>query len=265
MKENSMNTQVNGSALDPRDIHVPSQEPMVAAMASPRAAAETDDAMDDNRREEITAQGPALPLYLAEKYYWKRSKGGKLYLSPLPGFLSYVETAAARAADYGIGLVYPGGEHGKTDESDLVATIVEHSKEMLHALRAVNENEGKAFERYLVERCMRNSVYAATTQFELENWAARAHARGQDANSHPNYAEKESRLSTFALQAGVAFAIAREVVTDEPLNATTFAKAARRVVFEAANFEGDKLLTPQQLSDQQKAEADATVKLARRF
>lgn len=259
-------TQLNGSAaLDPRDIHVPSQEPMVAAAASPRAAAELPDAVDDNRAEAIASSTPALPLYLAEKYFWKRSAGGKFYLSPLPQFLAYVEQAAQRAADYGLGLVYPGGEHGKTDESDLVDQVVEHSKELLHTYRAINENDGKAFERFLIERCTRNSVYAATTQFELENWAARAHARGQDASSHQNYGEKESRLQTFALQAGVAFAVAREVLPEAPLNVDTFSKAARRLVFESANFEGDKLLTPAQLSAQQKAEADATIKLARRF
>jgi hypothetical protein len=142
MKENLMNAQVNGSALDPRDVHVPSLEPMVASASMPRAAAELEDTVDDNRKDQVNASAPALALYLAEKYFWKTSAGGKPYLSPLPTFLAYVagakaeykdgkvvkpatNGAAARAADYGLGLIYPQGEHGVTDESTLVDQLVE--------------------------------------------------------------------------------------------------------------------------------------------
>jgi hypothetical protein len=281
MKENLM--QPNNGALHSDDVHIPSVEPMVTLSESSRAndskavqtaghggmiradTTSTEESVDDNRKEQLAQSAPALPLYLAEKYFWRKSAGGKFYLSPLPQFIAYVEAAATRAADYGIGVVYPGGEHGKTDEAELVEQLIASSKEMLFTLRALGENEGKAFERFLVERCTRNSVYAATTQFELENWASRAHARGEDASSHQNYGEKESRLQTFAIQAGVAFAVVREVLPDQPLNETTFKKAAKRIVYEAANFEGDKLSTPAQQDEQQTAAAEAARVTARRF
>jgi hypothetical protein len=260
-----MNAQSNGSALDPREIHIPSQEPMVAAMASPRSTSDVPDAVDENRTEQLAASSPNLPQYLAEKYFWKRSAGGKFYLSPIPAFIAYVQVKALAAAEFGYGLVYPGGERDKTDEASLVADAVEHSRELLHTLTAMNEKDGEAFKRFLVDRATRNAVYAATTQFELENWAARSHARGQDANSHPSYTEKESRLEGFARQAGVGYAIARDVLGTEAPDADGFSRAAKRVIYESASFEGDKLLTPVQLTEQQKASAQATVALARRF
>lgn len=273
-----MNAQVNGSVLDPRDVNVPSKEPMASALSQPRAVETPDsDVIDDNRRDQINASAPALAPYHAEKYTWKFSAGGKPYLSPLETYLTYVagrkakpgvagtHGAASRVADFALGMIYPGGERGKTEEAALVERLKVSAKEFLLDARASSELEGKAFERHLIDRVTRNASYAASTQFELENWAERAAAAGRDASEHQSFGEKESRMLRFALEAGKWYAVVREILPDAKLDADAFDRAATGIVYETAESEGRKLLSPLQLNERQKAGADAAKISVRRF
>lgn len=256
---------MNTPVMNGHDVNIPAQEPMVAMMNLPRMAAELDDQVDDNRAEQLAASAPALPFYLAEKYFWKQSGNNRFYLSPIPAYLKYVEETAARAAQFGLGLIYPDGEHGKTEESGRVDIMIEEASNLLESFRATSENEAQAFERFLIERCTRNAIYAATTQYELEQWSARAAAQGQDPSEHQNYGEKESRLESFALAAGIAFAVVKGVLPTADLSGETFAKAARKTIYDQANFEGRKLLNPAQLDEQKTAAVEAAKVTARRF
>jgi len=220
---------------------------------------------------------PSLPMYLAEKYSLKQASSGRWYLSPLATFLEYVagtkasngqpvtHGAAARAAEYGFGLVYPNGEDGKTTEAQRVNEMVEEANAFLLSLQAFSDNEAKAFERFLIDRATRNAVYAAITQFELENWASRARARGQNASEHENYGEKESRLQSFALAAGVSLAIVRYVLPTQSMEADVFDKAASRIVYENANYESSRLFTPSTSDQMAQAALDSAKLTARRF
>lgn len=255
-----------GPVLQPGDVTIPGQEPMVAIKELPKDSGQTDDPVDANRAEQQQASLPALAIYLAEKYFWKQAKGGRHYLSPLAHYLKYVEEAAYKAAEFGVGIVFPDGARDKTDEAMHAGELAEHIKEMHFSLQALDPKEAESFERYWIDRATRNAVYAATTQFELENWAARSAAKGDDPSNHQNFGEKESRLENFARKAGVGLAILLEAYpASNNYGPDAFAKAARRVIYDAADMETSRLLTPQQLTEQQQAGADAAKATVKRF
>jgi hypothetical protein len=226
---------------------------------------EIPDAVDDNRAEQLAQSAPALPLYLAEKFFWKQSGGGRFYLSPIPTYLAYVEASAANAANYGLGKIYPNGEDDVTEEAGTVERMGDEARDLLESFRALGDNEAKSFERFLIDRATRNAVYAATTQYELENWTRRAASQDQDASAHQNFGEKQSRLESFALMAGISYALVRAVMPSADLSDRAYAKAARRIVYDSANFETNRQLNPTQLGGQQTAATEAALLTVTRF
>jgi hypothetical protein len=194
-----------------------------------------------------------------------RCTSGSFYLSPFPAYLNYVIHKAPKAADAGIGVVYPKGEHDKTQEAEIVGHAVEEAQALASSMRALSELEGSAFEKFLIDRCLRNAVYAATTQFELVNWSEREARNGRDPSQLSNYGEKVSRKMVFMTTAGALFSIIRDAFPNADLSAAAFERTAKRVIYDTARIEASKLKSPKQISQDQQAGVDAARIVAEDF
>jgi hypothetical protein len=238
-------TDVNRS-LDANDVTVPDQEISVPVTRSVHGMDEQAPEVQPNdaRTDSAPATPRQLDWWLAEKFFWAQGRNGGWYLSPFKAFLDYVVEKSARASEFGQQVIYPRKAEQPTEEAELVKQAVQEITALRQTLVALmGETDANALDRFLVERATRNGVYSATTQFELKNWAEKAGAAGKDASDNSNYGEKESRRDTFARNAGAFRAIIRELpgvqIDDE-----SFAKMARRHIYDQARMEGNKLRTP---------------------
>jgi hypothetical protein len=267
IKEYMMNDKTNAAMQDmsgepePKPL-VDGEEPTAGLLKgrSPHGDAETaPEVTQESVRAELAAQAapPALPWWISEKFHWAQGSGNGFYLKPFPEYLAYVESKAAKAAEAGFGICYPGGDAEKTQEAEIIKLATGEVTALRTSLTAINDLEGKAFERFLVERCLRSGVYAATTQFELVNWSAREAARGKDVSEQTNYGEKVSRKRSFMITAGALYALIRETLPKADLSEAAFRKMARRVIYDTARLEADKLRNPAESVADKKAGLDA--------
>ena len=261
-----MNTQAN--EMTEEKPHTPSdgQEVGVPVDRAPHGEGEmATEVTAESARVEHDTPPPALPWWISEKYHWERGASGNFYLKPFDEFLNYVIDKARKAADAGLGVCYPNGEHGKTQEAEIVAQAIEEVAHLRSSLTALSDLEGRSFDKFIVERCLRNAVYAATTQYELVNWASREAAKGNDVSTNDNYGEKASRKTTFMVTAGALFALIRETLPKADMSERAFQRMAKRVVYDNARMEADKLKTPAQATAEQKAGVEAATLVAEDF
>jgi hypothetical protein len=257
MKDSKMNTQSNRS-LDASEINVPEQEISTPVGRSVHGELETHpEQVDDNRAADLAASAPQLPWWISEKYFWMQGAAGSFYLKPFDEYLNYTVEKSYLAAQRGLEVCFPGGSHDKTQEAAIVKSLSDEVRAMHESMVALNGLEGNAFTKFLVDRCLRNAVYAATTQFELVNWAAREAAKGNDASTNTNYGEKASRKTTFMITAGALLALINDAFPGADVSKTAFQKMAKRVIYDTARIEGDKLKTPAQMSTEAKAGVEA--------
>lgn len=203
-----------------------------------------------------------LPPWLAEKYHWHTTASGFTRLRPNDEFLNGVIADAPKFEAYGYKLVHPEGGAGAV-ESDLVASLKGELKSLLDSLTALQDREAADFIRWLTDRACRNQIYAAITQFELDNWAARAAAQGRNPAEHENFGEKESRRDTFSITGAVYAEVLRELKPDVDLGDEAYARSARQVIYNQANMQTRETLNPQQEKQQESAEIAAAVLASR--
>ena len=183
-------------------------------------------------------------------------------LSPLPEFLRAVEDDAPKLARYGASLLRPEG--GST-ESGIVDALGGELTAVLQSLTALDDRESRSFMRFLTDRASRNAVYAATTQYEIDSWVAKAAARDQDASDHGNFGQKESRRDSFAVAAAAYAELVAKLVPDQPLTEETYRKAARQVIYQQANRSTRELISPDQERERGNQAIQAAVIASRPF
>jgi hypothetical protein len=184
-----------------------------------------------------------LPWWLAEKFHWTEGATGRTRLSPLPEFLRAIEEDAPKVVIYGAGLLRPAG--GST-EGGVVDALRSELVGVIQSLSALDDRESQALTRFLVDRATRNAVYAAITQFEIDNWVVKAASRGQDASSHDNFAQKETRRNNFSLLAAAFAELVDELAPGQKLSSAVYAKAARQIVYQQADMNTRETLSPKQ-------------------
>lgn len=255
--------------MDTAEIRTPSQEPVQQLATSDneahREGQQAPNAVDDTLAEQrrIATQAP-LPFWLAEKFHWHTSESGFVRLRPNENFLAAVQADAPKFEQYGYKLVHPEGGSGAV-EHDLVESLKVELDAVLTSMRALHEREEADFLRWLSDRVTRNCVYAAITQFEIDEWTARSQARGQDASEHQNFGEKQSRRDTFAITGAVFGEVLREINPQANLSDATFEKTARSVIYQQADMRGREQLNPQQVDQQEQASIAAAVVANRPF
>jgi len=243
------NAFVDTRAADPID----SKEPTVPEGRSPHGTAEQ--APEDTETTVRAAQQqsvPSLPWWLSEKFFWAQGPSGAYYLKPFESYMQYVLDKAPAAALAGRNLCAPG-----TQEASLITQGLDEVEALRQTFAALSDNEAGAFVRFLADRCLRNAVYAATTQHELVSWTERAVARNEDATEHQNYGEKESRRDSFMRTAGALYILIQDAFPAVDLSQRAFEKKVKQVIYDTARMEGNKLKTPAQLDEDQKAVAAA--------
>jgi hypothetical protein len=218
---------------------------------------------DPQRQESIRQSSRApLPWFLAEKYFWTDGPAGRQRLSPLPEFLRSISEDAPKLADYGYSLLRP--TNGST-EASVVDTLRQELTGVLESFSALDDRESRAFARFLSDRALRNAVYAAITQFELDRWVAKSAARGQDASEHTNFPQKESRRDSFATVAAAFVELCAHLFPDEKLTAARYGRMARQVVYQQADVATREHVSPQQEADRDVHAVQAAVLASRPF
>ncbi len=183
----------------------------------------------------------SMPWWISEKFYWTEGGSGRMRLSPLPEFLRAVEEDTEKLVAYGAALLRPKG--GST-EGGAVDALRKELSGVIQSFSALDDREVRALTRFLVDRATRNAVYAATTQFEIDNWVAKSAARGQDASEHANFSTKESRRDSFSVAAAAYAELISDLVPSEKLTKESYAKAARQVIYQQAGMNSRELLSP---------------------
>lgn len=214
------------------------------------------------------AMPTALPPWLAEKFHWQQSASGRAYLQPNTEFLAAVETDAPKFQEYGYRcLIGQDGKPVKSEERKAVDDMSSTFALIRESLMGFDESEREenALRRYLLERVTSNLVYAAITQFEIDNWAARAASAGKDASDHQNFGEKQARRDEFAHNGAVFHAVLMNVFPDVKIDASTYAKQARQLIYQQARMRTQELASPEPASAQEQQARAAAVMAARPF
>lgn len=248
--------------LNVEDIHVPKQEPSTPVDRSPYGEQETHQELTAEIERQKLASGSApaqLPWWLAEKYFWVNGNNGGQFLRPYPEYLMHAMQNARAAALAGAESIR------NASEADLVKQLGPEVQAVEQSLRAINELDAVAFQKFLVQRCLRNAVYAATTEFELIKWAENSAAKGQDPEDHNNYGEKRSRAVKFARTAGALFLLLKDIDPTVDLSEAVFVNMAKSVVYDTARMEANKLRTPATASKSDGASAQAAKMTAKLF
>ncbi len=209
---------------------------------------------------EIKPSASSMPWWIQEKYFWNSTSSGRMRLSPLPEFLRAVEEDAVKLVEYGATLLRPEG--GST-EGGLVDALKKELARVIESLAALDDRERQAFSRFLIDRAARNAVYAATTQFEIDNWVAKAAAKGEDAGEHQNFGQKETRRDGFAVMAAAFAELVQELLPEEKFSTEVYAKAARQVVYQQANHNSRELLSPKDEQERNNHAVQAAVLASR--
>lgn len=210
----------------------------------------------------------ALPPWLSEKFHWMKGAGGKSYLQPNPEFMAAVIADAPKFLQYGYRcLIDKEGNAIESVERTAVNDMSATFALVRESLRGFDESEREdgALKRYLLERVTSNIVYAAITQFEIDNWAARAASAGKDASDHQNFGEKTSRRDEFAHNGAIFHAIAKNVFPDVKVDATTFEKQAKQLIYQQARMRTQDLSAPQSANAEEQQARAAAVMASRPF
>ena len=269
-------TGVNPEARDVSKLAGPDgQEPGEQTLAVRAAGQETGDEIashpepvDANHAEmrRMALQG-SLVRHLAEKFFWKLSKAGNPYLSPLSEFLNAIYADTPKFIDFGDGLITSDKPDKKpSTEAALALTLTGEVGQLLTTVTALDQQEREQFIRYWKDRAARNGVYAAINQFELDKWVANSAKRNVDARQHENFGEKESRRDGFAIKAAV---YRRMIVglgqADAVLDQPFIVKCANGIIYQQAEMRGKEVLNPTQDAAQDTAAVQSTVLAARPF
>lgn len=244
------------------EVHTPAKEPGMedrAPFGDNESHSETVDAND--AEVQVAAQRNALPFWISEKFHWKTSGNGRSYLSPNPEFLAAVTGDALNAALFGITRV----ERPKSQEAANVKQLVKEFTPVLQTLVAVDDREANDFKRWIIERATRNACYAAITQFELTSWAERAAKQGKDASEHDSFGTKQSRMESFASAAGTFRAVALELLPESDLTQATYAKMAKRLIYQQADMNTRDMNNPASVDANEQAGIDGAVAAVKLF
>lgn len=210
----------------------------------------------------------ALPPWLSEKFHWMQSGSGKSYLQPNQEFMAAVIADAPKFLKYGYRCLI--NNEGKAIESiertavdDMSATYAL----LRESMKAFDESdrEDNALKRYMTERVTSNIIYAAITQFEVDNWAARAASSGKDASDHQNFGEKQSRRDEFAHNGAIFHAVLANVYPDVKIDATTFEKQAKQLIYQQARMRTQEAAGPQSQNVEEQQARAAAVMASRPF
>jgi hypothetical protein len=244
------------------EVNIPAKEPGLddrTTFGDNETHAET---VDANQAEQIAAASRnALPFWISEKFHWKTSGSGRSYLSPNPEFLAAITEDAHKAGLFGITRV----EEAKSTESVHVKQLVKELTPVLHTLEAIDTREANDFSRWLIERATRNACYSAITQFELVQWTERAAKQGKDASEHSSFGTKQSRMESFASAAGVFRAVAMQLLPQADLGDVTYAKMAKRLIYQQADMNTRDLNNPADVDANEKAVIDGAIAAVKLF
>lgn len=210
---------------------------------------------------------PGLPLWIAEKFHWVQGAGGRSYLSPNADFMAAVIGDAPKAVKYGYELVLGKDGNAKSVERTAITDLSTSLGMALETLTAVDasEREINAFKRWLIERATSNFVYCAITQFEIDNWAARAAAQGKNAADNDNFSDKVSRRDEFARNGAIFHAVAKQVLPTVAINDETFAKQAKTLIYQQARIRTQELQNPAEIAEGDKQQRAMAVASNRAF
>jgi hypothetical protein len=223
-----------------------------------------------NERARASSQG-ALPIWLSEKYHWVEGADKRSRLQPNPEFLKAVAADAPKFIKYGNDKLSPEStEFGAANDISAALTMV------IESLRGFDESDREqgALKRYVTERATSNLVYAAITQFEIDNWAARAAAQGRNASDHQNFGQKQARRDEFAINGVMWLAIGRQLFADFPLvvsgnpaqlKAThdQLERQAKSLIFQQARIQTQQLTSPNSANVEEQQNKAAAVAVSR--
>lgn len=201
-----------------------------------------------------------LPIWLAEKLHWMRGAGGKSYLSPNPEYLQAVIKDAPKFVAYGEKLASPDSVEWIAAQ-DLANQFV--AAQMAVKSFDTSEREVKALRRFITERAASNFVYAAVTQFEIDNWAARSAARGQDASENTNFGQKQARRDEFAVNGFVWNVVGKQVFSDWKLDAPALERQAKSIIFQQARMATQDQQNPDVMDEGEQQSRAAAVAISR--
>ena len=247
--------------MDTADINTPTEEPVVDQQRR-GTHAEREMHHDEETQERLRKLSSELPWWLAEKFHWHASVNGFVRLRPNSEYLAAVEADAPKFEMYGFKLNHPDNGPGTT-EAGLVDALTTEMACILDSVVTLDDREAKALRKFITDRCTSNCVYAATNQFEIDQWTARAARQDKDASKEENFGEKESRRDSFAAIGAVWGEVARKLFDDIDLSDQVFVRSARSAIYMQADMRGREQLNPQQEKEQDTAKAAAAVAASR--
>lgn len=201
-----------------------------------------------------------LPRWIAEKYHWVSNSDGSRRLNPNPDFLMAVKTDTSKFVKYGETLC-------EVDSTEYVAAR-DISSSLAMTCESLSgfdtsEREQKALRRFVTERACAGFVYAAVTQFEIDNWAASAAAQHRNASDHQNFGEKQSRRDEFALSGYVWLLAGKLAWSDFNIDELTLERQGRGIIYQQARMRTQEFTAPKEVSSEEQQSRAAAIAVSR--
>jgi hypothetical protein len=246
---------------------VPAQEPIVTAMTPQTAMERIADEMPDTPNEPTADQQQAqrisdVPWWILEKFPVTTTKNGYKKLSPSSDFLTTLMRDGPELLDDALNRLFIGADARNTEEQALVKTATDEVKDLTESFVSISDRAQGYLKRMLVDAMYRETYYAASSQFELENWYRRAHAKQQDVtnddrfNSKIEFREAAIRNAAFFHQL---------LVRSWPEERIDVPRAMKRIAYSEGERNTREYLLPKQDQPTDAAQAAVDMSLLRSF